>query len=208
VTGRIASWALRRAIETLPLQRRTWGQAMRAELDHVGDGKEALLFALGCLVAAFAERIRSITGPEAARLAFAAATLGLAAFHLNCAADGVRILAGGADPFHASLLRSGPAFRETAELWRAATPLLTLGFGALGLANLAASVSAALAKRAAFANAFAAALAIALLQAVNVLAVLGLTAGLQTFLAFIGLQAALSSLLWRFAMNEQAARRL
>ncbi len=204
MSRRIALWSLRLALATLPPARRSWGRAMRAELDHV-EGREGLAFALGCLAAALGERLRSISGPEGARLAFAAAALGLAAFHLSCAADGVRILAGAADPFHQALLRSGSA--ATADHWRAFTPILTAGFGALGLAELLAAIFAARANRAAFAKVLGAAVLIVMAQAAAVFSVLGYVAGLQTFLAVMGLLAACSCLLLRFAMARPAPAR-
>jgi hypothetical protein len=206
MSRRFALWSLRLAAATLPPARRAWGQAMRVELDQVGGGRDALAFALGCLAAAAAERVRSTSGRDGARLVFAILTAGLAAFHLDCAADGVRILAGGADPFRQSLLQSGLA--ATAEQWRAATPLFTLGFAALGLAELAIAVLAVRAERTAFVGALGAAVATALFQGATVAAVLGYTAGLGLFGAVVGLQAACSLLLWRFAMATPNLGRL
>jgi hypothetical protein len=44
------------AAQSLPTHRADWAAAMRAELEWVGDGSSALVWALGCLRTAFGER--------------------------------------------------------------------------------------------------------------------------------------------------------
>jgi hypothetical protein len=41
----------------LPSSRLDWARAMRAELDHLQDDREALIWAIGCVVAGSKERI-------------------------------------------------------------------------------------------------------------------------------------------------------
>lgn len=201
----IARWVMDLTADALPPARRRWARAMRAELDHVGDGGEAIRFAFGCLIAACRERCRSLTGADGARLAFAGVTFALAAFHLNCAADGMRILSGGVDPFHAALVRAGPAYQATAEQWRSMTPVLTIGLAALGSVNLLAALFAFRAMPAHFVRAMGGGLLAALAMAALILGVLGPDAGLWSFLAVAGIQAALSALIWRFCMNATTA---
>ena len=54
---RLANVLMRRLDRLLPPSRREWGQAMRAELDHLPSDRDALAWAIGCLVAGSKERI-------------------------------------------------------------------------------------------------------------------------------------------------------
>jgi len=57
VTRRLAQALCNFAIAALPRQRRVWGEAMRAELSWIPDGRSALAHAGGCIVAAAKARL-------------------------------------------------------------------------------------------------------------------------------------------------------
>jgi hypothetical protein len=59
VTRRLAEVLGRQARTLMPRSRRDWGDAMRNELEHIADDRGALRWAVGCLVGAIAERVRS-----------------------------------------------------------------------------------------------------------------------------------------------------
>jgi hypothetical protein len=66
---RAAAWLLRHATQVLPQNRRHWAKAMAAEFDHIPSHGEALRWALGCVLASYSERIRSMsdTSPPVSR---------------------------------------------------------------------------------------------------------------------------------------------
>lgn len=204
----IAKRSIGRITRILPSRHQSWGEAMQAELDYIDNDAEAVWFATGCMIALVKERVKAITGTESARLVFAALTIGLATFHLICAADGVRILDGGRDPFYVALSQSGPAFHTTAEQWRAMTPLMTLSLTVMGIANLLAAFFAARAQASPMLKAIGAATAAAFCMGISIFAMLGDNAGLRTFVLIMGAQVTLAILLSRFCMDGVAIRRV
>jgi hypothetical protein len=57
---RLAIVLMHRLERLLPASRREWGKAMRAELDHLPSDRDALAWAIGCLVAGSKERINAM----------------------------------------------------------------------------------------------------------------------------------------------------
>lgn len=57
---RLALVLMRRVSQVLPTSRLEWAKAMRAELDHLQDDRDALAWAMGCLVAGSKERINTM----------------------------------------------------------------------------------------------------------------------------------------------------
>jgi hypothetical protein len=58
---RAAAWLLLHAAQVLPQNRRHWAQAMAAEFDCIPSHAEALRWALGCVLASYSERIRTMS---------------------------------------------------------------------------------------------------------------------------------------------------
>jgi hypothetical protein len=54
---RIAIGMTRHAAWVLPVVRSAWAEAMRSELDYIGDDRAALRWALGCITASYAARL-------------------------------------------------------------------------------------------------------------------------------------------------------
>ncbi|HTY49829.1 MAG TPA: hypothetical protein VMB48_09065 [Steroidobacteraceae bacterium] len=60
---RLSRVLMRCAVALMPAGREDWVQAMRAELDHVGHDRHSMDWALGCVLAAFKERMTAmVTG--------------------------------------------------------------------------------------------------------------------------------------------------
>jgi hypothetical protein len=55
----LASLLLRHASWMMPESRRRWGDGMARELQYIPDDRQALTWAIGCVLAAYADRIRS-----------------------------------------------------------------------------------------------------------------------------------------------------
>jgi hypothetical protein len=58
---RIACRLIRHAASALPPGRDHWAEAMAAELDHIPKSAAALQWALGCVLASYSERMRTMT---------------------------------------------------------------------------------------------------------------------------------------------------
>jgi hypothetical protein len=58
---RIAFGLIRHAASVLPPGRDHWAEAMAAELDHIPKSAAALQWALGCVLASYSERMRTMT---------------------------------------------------------------------------------------------------------------------------------------------------
>jgi hypothetical protein len=61
VQRRIARWLAAHAAGVLPKQRKNFAAAMRTEIEHVQHDRQALIWALGCVVASYLERINDMT---------------------------------------------------------------------------------------------------------------------------------------------------
>jgi hypothetical protein len=71
------------AARLMPPRRQTWAEAMRAELAHIPDGGEAMVFAAGCLWTACLERMTPLSLLALiTRFGVAAVTLYAAALHV------------------------------------------------------------------------------------------------------------------------------
>lgn len=81
---RLARLLIDHADRMMPAARRGWGQAMKAELAHLPSTPAALRFALGCVQASYALRVRELmTLSSVARLTLAAwAMIGAAGYLL------------------------------------------------------------------------------------------------------------------------------
>ena len=127
------------ALHCLPRDGSKWGLAMPAEFDVARHEGRALVFACGCLIAAFRRLPLHAEGQIA--LVSHALVLGLivpiATFHLGCALSGARFMVSGHDHYHAMLMASGGNGRILADAYVAATPALTLLLLLLGSAHLA-----------------------------------------------------------------------
>lgn len=125
------------AARVLPRARKEWGEAMKAELDHVDGRASGFVHARGCLVAAVKERARDFDTLFAAGLwSVALATTAFALSHILCAARGVSVLLGwNRDRFLAVLLRGDHA--GTANAYLSARPYVIAFLFALGFAQLA-----------------------------------------------------------------------
>ena len=74
---------IRHALAVMPPARRPWGRAMAAEIDHIPEGREALIFAVGCLLTGYRERLNPMAlSLTVARWAVALVTALTAAVHL------------------------------------------------------------------------------------------------------------------------------
>jgi hypothetical protein len=60
---RVASGLTVHAARILPPERREWSQAMIAEVDHLPRAGAAIRWAIGCIVAGYIERMRTMTHP-------------------------------------------------------------------------------------------------------------------------------------------------
>ena len=139
MTGRLAHALCDLASLVLPRRRKLWGDAMRAELDHIGDGRSAVAHATGCLVAAARERALDFETRFAAGLwSVALVTGAFALFHIGCAARGVRVLLGARDGFLDMLVRGGADMQLLAS-YQGARPVVISCLLGLGLAQLAAA---------------------------------------------------------------------
>lgn len=125
----------RLALRCLPPALRPWGQAMRAELDHISAPGNALIFATGCLRAGVIQRLNDgRTRHFSGRMIVAAVGLTCAAFHLGCALSGVDVLRGGRlDPVATRL--AGDASTAVGA-YRDVRPLIVLLIAALGIAHI------------------------------------------------------------------------
>ena len=121
----------------LPMSRRPWADAMIAELSHTDDGRAALSFAGGCLLAALSERVRDADTHFVAVLWSIAVITALdSIFRLACAARGLNVLFGAPDGMRQALLQHGASAAITAG-YDNARPTIVVCFMALGLAQLA-----------------------------------------------------------------------
>ena len=80
----LASLLIRHARQMLPDSRSAWADAMEIETRHIRDDREALSWAVGCVFAAYADRLRmeQFLLPLTARLLLAAWCLQFPAFHV------------------------------------------------------------------------------------------------------------------------------
>jgi hypothetical protein len=62
---RLAAKLAQHAAWVLPGARSPWADAMRRELDYIGDDRAALRWALGCILASYRARLTHRPGPEA-----------------------------------------------------------------------------------------------------------------------------------------------
>ncbi len=135
----LAHRLMRAASALMPAHRREWSNAMRVEACVMDDPREALDFALGCLLAAAQERITPMKSPVfIGRLGVGAVTAAFAAFHLQCLANLVAIAMGGPDPYTDMLIRHHHL--EAAAAQQAALPYLMLYLLAMGVGKLAAAI--------------------------------------------------------------------
>jgi hypothetical protein len=125
------------ATHLLPESHRHWGEAMIAELQHADDGRDAISFAGGCLVAALRMRLADLdTRFSLGMWAIATVTTLFAIFRIACGARGIAVLQGAPDGMRDALVvhGAGPALIASYE---AARPIVVVCFLALGLAQLA-----------------------------------------------------------------------
>jgi hypothetical protein len=124
----------------LPRPRKVWGDAMKAELNHIGDGRSALIHASGCCVAAVKARALDFDTRFAAGIwSVALASVAFALFHITCASRGVDVLLGAPDGFLEALQRSGRADTQLVASYRSAMPIVVACLFGLGFAHLAAA---------------------------------------------------------------------
>jgi hypothetical protein len=137
VTRRFAIALCDLAGSVLPSECRQWRHAMRAELDHIADERDALEHAGGCVAAALGQRARDFDTRFTAGL-WSAALVGaiFAAIHILCAARGIAVLRGAPDGFLDSLVRGGADAGLIASYERA-RPIVIAGLLGLGLTHLA-----------------------------------------------------------------------
>lgn len=140
MTGRLAPALCDLAIRVLPARRKVWGEAMKAELHHIADGRPAVAHASGCLVAAARERARDFDTRFGAGIWSVALVSGaFAVIHISCAARGVRVLFGARDGFLDALVRGGRADAALVASYRSAMPIVIVCLFGLGFAHLAAA---------------------------------------------------------------------
>lgn len=126
------------AIRILPESRKSWGQAMEAELSYIHDDREGLGHAFGCLAAAARERACNFETRFAAGLwAIALVSVAFAVLHLYCASRGIQVLLGSPDGFLDGLRRTGSVDAELVANYHRAMPLVIACFAGLGLAHIA-----------------------------------------------------------------------
>ncbi len=124
------------ATRLLPASRRSWADAMIAELSHADDNRAALNFASGCLVAALRERACDADTHIMATLwTIAVVTALYAVVQLVCAAHGVAVLFGAHDGMLDALLRNGASSTIIAN-YETARPIVVSCFLALGIVQL------------------------------------------------------------------------
>ncbi len=201
MTHLLARFAMRLAAQIMPQARLTWSDAMQAELAHLEAGSSSIVFAIGCLISALRVRAQSTAGRAFALMAYCACVVCLGLFHLACAIDGVRILSGGMDPFYESLIRTGPGSQAIAAHWQSQYMEITLGFAALGMADLFGALCAVRHQSFAFKCAVAITAGIAIGQAFIVGDVLGFSHGLRLFVTTMLGQVVVSLLILRFAID-------
>lgn len=121
----------------LPAARRSWADAMMAELSHAENDPAALRFAGGCLLAALHARARDAdTRIRTGLWSIATLTALFALLQLTCAARGMAVLLGAPDGMRDALVRYGAGPAVTAS-YEAARPLVVGCFLALGCAQFA-----------------------------------------------------------------------
>ena len=137
MTHRLALALCELAARLLPPRRRSWGEAMAAELGYAEDDRAALAFAGGCLLAAARERARDFDTRFTAGLwAIALVSALFAAIQLGCTIHGVEVLFGARDGMLAALNRDG-ASPALIIRYERARPIVIACFLALGLAQFA-----------------------------------------------------------------------
>ena len=140
MTRRLSAMLCQVAIRVLPIRRRAWGEAMKAELSYVPAGRSALAYAVGCLMAAARARMSDFEAQFATGLgSLALVSAAFGAFHIACASRGVEVMLGRPDGFLAALERSGRASPDLIASYQAAMPFVILCLFALGFAHLAGS---------------------------------------------------------------------
>lgn len=110
---------------------------MIAELPYAKDGRAALSFATGCLLAAVQERARDAdTHIKSGLWVIAIVTAFYAIVQIACAVRGVAVLFGAPDGMHDTLVRQGAAPAMMAS-YEVARPIVVGCFLALGCVQLA-----------------------------------------------------------------------
>ncbi len=121
----------------LPPGRARWHAAMLAEVSCIGDDRDAMRFAAGCLVAGLRERIADADSRFTAGLVSLAVVSLVAAFaHIGLAWRGAELLVAGPDRFFALLQAANPDQPMSRAAFDAAMPVLASCFLGLGIAHL------------------------------------------------------------------------
>lgn len=140
MNGRLSIALCDLAILVLPRPRKTWGDAMKAELSHIAEDGQVMTYASGCLVAAVKERALDFETRFSAALGVVALTsAAFGVFHVLCAARGVDALLGAPDGFLDALVRSGRADTHLVASYLSARPIVIACLFGLGVAHLAAA---------------------------------------------------------------------